>query len=94
MIAKINEAAIQRAYENLGNAVVEQAAKDYRQFRKIPRRKKKKPTKGTSVDTRWNLEEVTKFFKSSRINLFTGLDGMGILRMLEDEYERNHKKST
>ena len=66
-------------YEVLGNAVVVQAVKDYRDaVSKISRGKK-----NTSAEQMKN--ECERFFKSSYFNLFTELDGKVLLSQLERE---------
>ncbi len=66
-------------YQTLGNAVVVQAAKDYRDaVKKLSRGKKNAAAAVTK-------EECERFFKSSYFNVFTQLDGRLLLSELEKE---------
>jgi hypothetical protein len=66
-------------YEALGNAVVLQAVKDYREaVHKLSRGKKN--TIAESVK-----QECERFFKSPYFNIFTQLDGQALLSQLEKE---------
>ena len=66
-------------YEALGNAVVLQAVKDYRDaVQKLSRRKKN--TIAESMK-----QECEIFFQSPYFNVFTQLDGKVILSQLEKE---------
>ena len=62
-------------YEALGNAVVLQAVKDYRDAVHKLSRGKKNSTK----------QECERFFKSPYFNVFTQLDGKALLSQLEKE---------
>ena len=65
-------------YQALGNAVVLQAVKDYRDaVKKLSRGKKNTTAKS----------ECEKFFKSGYFNVFTELDGKALLSQLEKEVE-------
>lgn len=65
--------------EALGNAVVLQAAKDYREaVKKLSRGKKNAMAESTK-------NECERFFKSTYFNLFTQLDGKVLLSQLEKE---------
>ena len=72
----------QICYENLANAVVSQAAKDYRY---ILRKLKKKPK-----DSMTELEKsaLEKFFLSDDYRRFTTLDGKTLIRRLREEVYR------
>lgn len=66
-------------YEALGNAVVVQAVKDYRNaVKKLSRGKKS--TTAESVK-----KECERFFKSPYFNVFTHLDGKLLLSQLQKE---------
>lgn len=66
-------------YEALGNAVVLQAVKDYRDaVHKLSRGKKNMIAESTK-------QECERFFKSPHFNVFTQLDGKALLSQLEKE---------
>ena len=66
-------------YEALGNAVVIQAVKDYREaVHKLSRGKKNTIAESTK-------QECERFFQSSYFNVFTQLDGKALLSQLEKE---------
>lgn len=66
-------------YEALGNAVVLQAVKDYRDaMHKLSRGKKNVIAESTK-------QECERFFRSPYFNLFTQLDGKALLSQLEKE---------
>lgn len=66
-------------YEALGNAVVVQAAKDYRDaVKKLSRGKKNTTAESTKA-------ECERFFKSGCFNIFTSFDGNVLLSQLEKE---------
>ena len=66
-------------YEALGNAVVLQAVKDYREaVHKLFRGKKNTIAESTK-------QECERFFQSSYFNVFTQLDGKALLSQLEKE---------
>lgn len=66
-------------YEALGNAVVLQAVKDYREaVHKLSRGKKNKIAESTK-------QECERFFQSPYFNVFTQLDGKALLSQLEKE---------
>lgn len=68
-------------YEELGNAVVLQAVKDYRDaVKKLSRGKVNQAAEQMKA-------ECERFFKSSYFNLFTTLDGNALLSQLEKEVE-------
>lgn len=68
-------------YENLANAVVLQAVKDYRDAaRKLSRGKK-------NIMAEQRKTECETFFKSQYFNVFTTLDGNALLSQLEKEVE-------
>ena len=67
--------------EALGNAVVLQAVKDYREaVKKLSRGKKNSSAEATKA-------ECERFFKSGHFNIFTSLDGVALLSQLEKEAE-------
>lgn len=64
-------------YEALGNAVVLQAVKDYREaVHKLARGKKNTNAESTK-------QECERFFQSPYFNVFTQLDGKALLSQLE-----------
>ena len=66
-------------YEALGNAVVLQAVKDYREaVHKLSRGKKNTNAESTK-------QECERFFQSPYFNVFTQLDGQLLLSQLEKE---------
>ena len=66
-------------YEALGNAVVLQAVKDYREaVHKLSRGKKNTIAESTK-------QECERFFQSPYFNVFTQLDGKALLSQLEKE---------
>lgn len=66
-------------YQALGNAVVVQAVKDYRDaVHKLSRGKKNMAAETTK-------KECERFFQSSHFNIFTQLDGKVLLSQLERE---------
>lgn len=66
-------------YEALGNAVVLQAVKDYREaVHKLSRGKKNTNAESTK-------QECERFFQSPYFNVFTQLDGKALLSQLEKE---------
>ena len=68
-------------YENLANAVVLQAVKDYRDaVRKLFRGKR-------NIMAEQRKTECEVFFKSQYFNVFTTLDGNALLSQLEKEVE-------
>lgn len=67
------------SYEALGNAVVIQAVKDYREaVHKLSRGKKNTIAESTK-------QECERFFQSPYFNVFTQLDGKALLSQLEKE---------
>lgn len=68
-------------YEALGNAVVLQAVKDYRDaVKKLSHGRKNTAAEDTK-------KECERFFKSSHFNIFTSLDGKVLLSQLEKEVQ-------
>ena len=68
-------------YENLANAVVLKAVKDYRDAAgKLSRGKK-------NIMAEQRKTECETFFKSQYFNVFTDLDGNALLSQLEKEVE-------
>lgn len=66
-------------YQALGNAVVVQAVKDYRDaVHKLSRGKKNMAAEATK-------KECERFFQSAHFNIFTQLDGKVLLSQLERE---------
>ena len=70
-----------RAYENLANAIVEQAVKDYRQARA-------KLAKDAEDVMALKMRRGTeRFFRSAWFGQLTTLDGELLLEKLEEEFE-------
>ena len=66
-------------YEALGNALLLQAVKDYREaVHKLSRGKKNTIAESTK-------QECERFFQSPYFNVFTQLDGKALLSQLEKE---------
>ena len=65
--------------QELANAVVLQAAKDYRAALK---RQKKHPRDGYAIKMQ---KECERFFLSQRFDIFTGIDGKGLMEKLREE---------
>ena len=68
-------------YEALANAIVEQAAKDYRAARK---KLAKNPYNPSAQKT---VRDVEEFFHSDWFRVLTTLDGEQLLTMLKEESE-------
>lgn len=66
-------------WQELANAVVLQAAKDYRE---ALCRLKKHPDDGYSIKTK---KECEKFFLSQRFDVFTDLDGKALMEKIRKE---------
>ena len=66
-------------FQALANAIIEQAAKDYRAARK---KLLKNPYHLASMRT---VEEVEVFFRSRWFRVLTSANGPAILKMLEEE---------
>lgn len=68
-------------YESLGNTVVLQAVKDYREaVKKLSHGRKNIAAEDTK-------KECEKFFISGHFNIFTSLDGKVLLSQLEKEVQ-------
>ena len=68
-------------YEALGNAVVLQAVKDYREaVKKLSRGRVNHAAEATK-------KECERFFQSGYFNVFTALDGKALLSQLEREVQ-------
>lgn len=66
-------------YEELGNAVVLQAVKDYRDAKKVLKKNRKN-------DTAIRMKsECERFFTSEHFNIFSAIDGKSLLAQLEKE---------
>lgn len=70
-----------RAYENLANAVIEQAVKDYRRVRA------KLAKEAEDVMALKMRRETERFFRSAWFGQLTTLDGELLLEKLEEEFE-------
>ena len=66
-------------YTNLANAIIVQAAKDYK---KALRRLKKF---STDKEARYTIRECERFFRSDWYKILTGLNGEALIRMLNEE---------
>lgn len=69
------------AYENLANAIIEQAAMDFRKARK---KLERNPDNTVALRT---VREVEKFFCSKWFTVLSKADGPMILEMLKEEFE-------
>lgn len=70
-------------YQALGNAVVLQAVKDYRDaVKKLSRGRENSAAEQTK-------KECERFFKSGHFNIFTNLDGVALLSKLEKEADND-----
>lgn len=67
-------------YVKLANAIIIQAARDYRSARK----KLKKSRKNERV--KLMVEDIEKFFRSDYFAALSDLDGKALLRKLEEEW--------
>lgn len=66
-------------YENLANAIVFQAAKDYRKaLRKYKRQPENKSAKS-------EIREIERFFRSNWYRTLTDLDGEMLIKRLREE---------
>ena len=72
----------QRGWEDLGVAVVKQAATDWRKAARKLLRSRDGPRAETAKAT---LDECKRFFEGRWIGLFTDVDGTAILRGLREE---------
>ena len=68
-------------YEMLANAIIEQAAKD---FRAAQKKLKKNPYNVTAQRT---IREVEAFFLSNWFKVLTTANGPTILKMLKEEFD-------
>lgn len=69
-------------YENIANAIVMQAVKDYRMARHKLRKRPK------NADAKAMIEDCEKFFLSEWFETLTNVNGESILRKLEQEDDR------
>lgn len=69
-------------YENLANAIITAAAKDYMAALKIL---KKSPTNVTAKDT---VRQCEKFFRSDWYSVLTDVDGEFLIRRLKEEVQK------
>lgn len=70
-----NPHTINRAYENLTIAIIEQAVKDYRRLLR------KGKTDNENID-------VVKFFNSEWFTMLTNIDGKRLMTMIEKEMKQ------
>jgi hypothetical protein len=73
------------AYENLRNAIIEQAIKDYREALRNPRIR--------GISSEFIKSEIIRFFHSKRYALLTDLDSEIILKVLRKAENENTKDS-
>ena len=66
-------------YQNLANAIILQAAKDYRLARRKLRRKPR------NEDAKFMVKDCEDFFRSDWFKMLTDVDGEMILRKLQEE---------
>lgn len=66
-------------YENLAQAVILQAVKDYRTARKELKYHPK------NKDTKLMIEDCERFFRSDRFGVLTSVDGQMLLIKLQEE---------
>lgn len=66
-------------YENLAQAVILQAVKDYRTARKELKYHPK------SKDTKLMIQDCERFFRSEWFGVLTSVDGQMLLRRLQEE---------
>lgn len=69
-------------YENLANAIVMQAVKDYREARHKLRRRPK------NADAQLMIEDCERFFQSEWFETLTNVNGEVILKKLQQEEDR------
>ena len=69
-------------YENLANAIVMQAVKDYRMARHKLRKRPK------NADAKVMLEDCERFFLSDWFETLTNVNGESVLRKLQQEDDR------
>jgi hypothetical protein len=78
---QVDTSLVDRAYENLANAIIESAVNDYR-----------KALKGVTYDRRISpdhlIETLEKFFRSSDFGALTKLDGEYLISRLREEHEK------
>ena len=94
---KVTKELLKECYENLGNAVVLQAANDYRDSCKKIRKLNKKNVAENSkeekeIKTKIRIEEgniykIKRFMQSEYFSLFTNIDGSYLIDKLEEEQE-------
>jgi hypothetical protein len=70
------------AYKRLGNAVILQAARDYK---RAYRKRARYPKDNSAKDECRELEE---FFRSQRFQIFTDLDGPALLEKLQKTLQK------
>lgn len=83
-IHKGDDVNIDRAYENLANAIVMQAVYDYR---RVLRGKRLEYDNNKKV----TIEELEKFFHSGWFYLLTNVDGQTIINRLRREYKNENQ---
>ena len=66
-------------WENLANAIILQAVKDYREARKRLKRKPK------NENAKLTVSDCEAFFRSKRFKALTDIDGEMLLRKLREE---------
>ena len=73
-------------YEQLANAVILFAVKD---FRTAYRRLKRRPN---DTMAQGEIQSITRFFSSQYFNVLTTLDGLSLLQKIIDELEDKNEK--
>ena len=81
MKKSIGKTASPDSLKALANAIIVQAAKDYRQ---ALRKQQKEPDNAAA---RIRIEEVERFFRSDWYRLLTAVDGEMMIRMLREDVE-------
>lgn len=75
-------------YRDLGNAIVVQAVRDYRESTKLLKRKGKKLTEKKTKELTDLIKDVEEFLMSDWYKLITKIDGEELLHTLREEASR------
>ena len=70
-----------KAYENLANAIIEQAVRDFREA------KLRLQKNARDAEAEKTYREIKRFFRSEWFSQLTTLDGELLLEKLEEEFE-------
>lgn len=76
------------AYNNLANAIIIQACKDYRESKAIVNKKDGNYNRETIKKARNTILEIEEFFRGDWIKILTKADGEDILNRLKNEVSR------